>query len=137
MEVIYNLNEIKRVAKEFLETLNKYTVIAFHGDLGAGKTTFIKAVCQQLAVIDNISSPTFSIINQYTTSDDKIIYHMDLYRIKSNEEAIHAGIEECIYSGNACFIEWPEKISFLPEETLHVFFETVNDTERKMSYQLT
>jgi len=110
MELIFSLDDIEIAAKEFILFLKDRTVVAFNGNLGAGKTTFIKAVCRQLGVKENVSSPTFSIINQYTMANNKSIFHIDLYRVKDNEEAINAGVEECIYSGDICFIEWPEKV---------------------------
>lgn len=136
MESIYSLNEIESAAKEFIQFVQEYRVIAFHGNLGAGKTTFIKAVCRQLGVKENISSPTFSIINQYTTANNKIIFHVDLYRVKDSEEAIDAGVEECLYSGDTCFIEWPERISCLPDDTVNVFIEPVSETKRKLMCKL-
>lgn len=136
MESIYSLSGIESAANEFIEFLNGNKIVAFHGNLGAGKTTFIQAVCRRLGVKENVSSPTFSIINQYKTGNGRTIFHIDLYRVKDNEEAINAGVEECIYSGNLCFIEWPEKISFLPADTVNVFLEPVNDTERKLVCKL-
>jgi tRNA threonylcarbamoyladenosine biosynthesis protein TsaE len=136
MESIYGLDEIGNAAKEFIKILDGYKVIAFHGNLGAGKTTLIQAVCKRLGVEENVSSPTFSIINQYTTTSNKTIFHIDLYRVKDNEEAINAGVEESIYSGDLCFIEWPERISFLPADALHVFIEPVNETKRRLLCKL-
>ena len=136
MESIYSLNEIESVAEKFIKFLNGRKVFAFHGDLGAGKTTFIQAVCKQLGVKENVSSPTFSIINQYSTINNKAIFHIDLYRVKDNEEAINAGVEESIYSGDMCFIEWPERISFLPDETVNVFLEVINATQRRLVCKL-
>ena len=136
MESIYSLNELESVVKRFIRFLDDHKVVAFHGDLGAGKTTFIQAVCKELGVKENVSSPTFSIINQYSTIDNKTIFHIDLYRVKDNEEAINAGVEESIYSGDICFIEWPGRISFLPAEMVNVFFEVVSATERKVMCKL-
>jgi tRNA threonylcarbamoyladenosine biosynthesis protein TsaE len=136
MESIYSLSEIESVAKEFIQFLHEHTVIAFHGNLGAGKTTFIQAVCKQLGVKENVSSPTFSIINQYTTEKNKTIFHIDLYRVKDNEEAINAGVEECIYSDDICFIEWPEKISILPADTVNLFIEPIDKSTRKLTVKL-
>lgn len=133
MESIYSLEEIEKIANDFIQFTESYTVFAFHGNLGAGKTTFIQSVCKQLCVQGNVSSPTFSIINQYKTEKNKTIFHIDLYRIKDIEEAINAGVEESIYSGELCFIEWPERIfSMLPADVVNVFIEPVNDTERKL-----
>ncbi|MDQ6756808.1 MAG: tRNA (adenosine(37)-N6)-threonylcarbamoyltransferase complex ATPase subunit type 1 TsaE [Bacteroidota bacterium] len=136
MELIFSLNEIESVAAEIIPLLKNVFLIAFQGAMGAGKTTIIKAICKELGVKENVSSPTFSIINQYKTDDNKIIFHIDLYRVKDNEEAINAGVEECINSGEICFIEWPEKISFLPAETVNVFIEAVNENKRKLTVKL-
>jgi tRNA threonylcarbamoyladenosine biosynthesis protein TsaE len=136
MELMYTLSNIEIAAKEFVHFIKEYKVVAFHGDLGAGKTTFIQAVCKQIGVNENTSSPTFSIINQYRTEKNTTIFHIDLYRIKDDEEAINAGVEECIYNSNLCFIEWPERISILPADTVHVFIEPVSETERKLVCKL-
>ena len=136
MELIFSLEKIEIAAKKFIDLLKNRTVVAFHGNLGAGKTTFIKAVCKQLGVKENVSSPTFSIINQYTSANNKTIFHIDLYRVKDNEEAINAGVEECIYSGDTCFIEWPERVSLLPEDAVNVFIEPISETERIMVCKL-
>ena len=136
MESIYSLSGIESAAKKFIEFLNGNKVIAFHGNLGAGKTTFIQAVCRQLGVKENVSSPTFSIINQYKNENGRTIFHIDLYRVKDTEEAVNAGVEECVYSGELCFIEWPERITFLPGDAVNVFIEPVNDTERKLVCKL-
>lgn len=136
MELIYSLDDIETAAKEFIKFTNGYSVVAFHGNLGAGKTTFIKAVCNKLGVEEKVSSPTFSIINQYTTGKGSV-FHIDLYRIKDIEEAIDAGVEECIYSGEICFIEWPEKVfSILPDDTVNVFIEPIDNSKRKLLYKL-
>lgn len=137
MELIYSLDEIESAAKKLLAYIEGKKIIAFHGNLGAGKTTFIKALGEQLGVKENISSPTFSIINQYTTANNKTIFHIDLYRVKDTEEAINAGVEECIYSGDTCFIEWPEKVfSILPADTVNVFFEPITENKRKIICKL-
>ena len=136
MQLIFSLDDIEIAAREFIDLLKDRRVVAFHGNLGAGKTTFIKAVCKQLGVIENVSSPTFSIINQYTATNNKNIFHIDLYRVKDNEEAINAGVEECIYIGDTCFIEWPERVSILPDDTVNVFIETIGETERKLMCKL-
>lgn len=136
MESIYSFNEIETAAKEFIEKFDSHKVFAFHGNLGAGKTTFIQWVCKHLGVTDNVSSPTFSIINQYSTTNNKKIYHLDLYRIKDDEEAINAGVEECIYSDDLCFIEWPERVTFLPAQTVNVFIESISQHERRLVCKL-
>lgn len=136
MDLIISLEKIEIAAKKFIDLLKDKTVVAFHGNLGAGKTTFIKAVCKQLGVEENVSSPTFSIINQYTAVNYKRVFHIDLYRVKDNEEAVNAGVEECIYSGDTCFIEWPERVSILPYDTVNVFIEPISETKRRLICKL-
>src|SRR5699024_10805645 len=105
-----------------------------HGQLGAGKTTFIAALCHALGAIDQLSSPTFSIINEYRLrgSEEHYLYHLDLYRINDEDEAIQAGIEDCLLSSSVCFVEWPEKIpNLLPEGTVHIYL-TVEENGRRL-----
>jgi tRNA threonylcarbamoyladenosine biosynthesis protein TsaE len=135
MEIIYKLSAISQASEQLLAQLNDTKTIAFHGEMGAGKTTFITAFCKALGVESSISSPTYSIINQYKTIAGQIIYHMDLYRLRDEEEAINAGVEDTLYSGELCLVEWPEKAaSLLPENTLNIYIEAVNDDERKISW---
>ena len=137
MEVNFTLDEMGGTAKKFLTLTAESKVIALHGEMGAGKTTFVHAVCEALGVTDAISSPTFSIINQYQTQAGETIYHIDLYRLKDEEEAVQAGVEDCLYSGNYCFVEWPEKAaSIFPEKTLHVSIVPVNNHTRKLTINL-
>ena len=137
MEIIFKLSQIHSVAREFLGSLKQSKVVAFHGSMGAGKTTFIHALCTLLGVIENISSPTFSLIHEYSTADGMVIYHIDLYRLKNEQEAIHAGVEDCVYSGDLCFIEWPDKIpSLLPPGVLHVYLEIVGEDSRRLTYKV-
>ncbi|HVA98569.1 MAG TPA: tRNA (adenosine(37)-N6)-threonylcarbamoyltransferase complex ATPase subunit type 1 TsaE [Bacteroidia bacterium] len=127
---IKTLNEIGKTADLFLKTYSEKKIFAFHGNMGAGKTTFIKALCQQLGTTENTSSPTFSIVNEYKGKNDKKIFHFDFYRIKNESEALDLGYEDYFYSNAFCFIEWPEKInSLIPENTIHAHF-TVNNEER-------
>lgn len=134
MKQLFHFNELDAVAKSFTTMLKNKTVVAFHGQMGAGKTTFIGALCRALGTHDVTGSPTFSIINQYNTSDGKIIYHMDLYRIKDEEEAINAGVEDALYSGNLCLVEWPEKAeALLPADTFHVVLTAIDETTRELS----
>lgn len=109
MEITFTLKEIHLVAKKILETPSLKKVITFNASMGAGKTTLIKAITKELGIKDNSSSPTFSLVNEYQTQDGQIIYHFDLYRLNSEIEAYDMGIDEYFYSGNWCFIEWPEK----------------------------
>ncbi len=118
---IHSLDQLDSVAEEFLKATEKFSVIAFSGELGAGKTTFIQALCRELGVTAEVNSPTFSIVNEYFSSDGSSIYHFDLYRIDDPAELFDIGYEEYFYSGDRCFIEWPEKASHLiPEDALLV-----------------
>jgi len=115
------LSALPKTAKMLLENFPEDRVFAFYGSMGAGKTTFIKAICQELGSADYVTSPSFALINEYTTEAGKVIYHFDFYRIKKIEEAFDLGYEDYIYSGNYCFIEWPEMIeSLLPEGIIEV-----------------
>jgi tRNA threonylcarbamoyladenosine biosynthesis protein TsaE len=135
-----SINELNEYAILFWQQVNDAKLFAFHGAMGAGKTTIITALCRQKGVRDVISSPTFSIINEYRFSEDgeeKKIYHLDLYRLNSMEEIIQAGVEDCIYSGAICFVEWPEKASpFLTENTIHVFIEMKDIITREVKIEL-
>lgn len=118
---IHTLADINTVAKEFLNSTKDFTVFAFYGNMGVGKTTFIKALCSQLQVKDSVASPTFAIINEYHTSSQSKIFHFDLYRLKNLEELLQIGAEDYFYSGNICLIEWPEVAeSILPLNYLAV-----------------
>jgi tRNA threonylcarbamoyladenosine biosynthesis protein TsaE len=137
MEISFKLADIGEAAAHFLELLGNKKVVAFNGQMGAGKTTFINAVCRALGVKDAMGSPTFSIINEYSYGDKKIIYHLDLYRLKDEEEARQAGVEDCLYSGQLCFAEWPEKApSLFPEDTVHCFFTLAGEDVRKLQIKL-
>ena len=132
MEIIFKEEDIKQAAKQFVETMGENTVFAFYGKMGAGKTTFIKAVCEELGVADTVTSPTFAIVNEYEAAGGRPIYHFDFYRIKKVSEAYDMGCEEYFYSGHPCFIEWPELIEeVLPEETVNVTIETLSNGERR------
>ena len=116
MEITFSLEQINEVAKQILAKDPK-KVILFHGEMGAGKTTLIKALAKSLGVEGPTSSPTFSLVNEYQTIDNKLLYHFDMYRLKNETEALDMGIDEYLYSGNWCFIEWAEKIPNLIPET--------------------
>ena len=137
MDVLFTLPQIQTAAVTFLREVKNHNVIAFHGEMGAGKTTFVHAVCDELGVQNAVSSPTFSIINEYTTAAGKTIYHLDLYRLKSAEEAINAGVEDCFYSGNLCLVEWPEIApSIFPENTLHAHIQIKGNNQRLLQINL-
>jgi tRNA threonylcarbamoyladenosine biosynthesis protein TsaE len=137
MEIIFNLSEIDKAAADFLQLLKDKKVVAFNGQMGAGKTTFINAVCRVLGVHDAMGSPTFSIINEYNYGHNNIIYHLDLYRLRDEEEARQAGVEDCLFSGNYCFAEWPDKAPHLfPEDTVHCFLNLAGNETRKLQIKL-
>lgn len=137
MDVEFLLENINSAALSFIPAIAGSSVVAFHGEMGAGKTTFIHAVCNGLGVTELVSSPTFSIINEYKAYDGKLIFHMDLYRINSVDEAIAAGVEECLYSGHLCLVEWPEKAALLfTENAVHCYLQTVGNNRRKLQIKL-
>ncbi|MBL0742911.1 tRNA (adenosine(37)-N6)-threonylcarbamoyltransferase complex ATPase subunit type 1 TsaE [Chryseolinea sp. Jin1] len=124
-------SDLADVAKEVVKRLNTIPVWLFHGEMGSGKTTFIKAICRAAGVEEAMSSPTFSIVNEYETREHSKIYHFDFYRIKHEAEAYDIGTEEYFYSGYPCFIEWPEKIpSLIPGRRAKVSIQVENNTER-------
>lgn len=135
MEItIKSLDAIHEAAKEFVKGMGNGKVFAFYGKMGAGKTTFIKALCEVLGVEDVITSPTFAIINEYTDGKGDPIYHFDFYRIKKLEEVYDMGYEDYFYSGNLCLLEWPELIEeILPENVIKVTIEEQPDGTRKLS----
>lgn len=127
------LAQIRQVARALWKEGKKHRVWAFHAPMGAGKTTFIHALCEELGVSSAISSPTFAIINEYSSPEAGIIYHMDWYRLKDEEEAINAGVEDCLTSGNFCFVEWPDKApGILPDDTFHVNIEALDEQTRRI-----
>lgn len=134
--IFFSLNELATVVRKFRDAVTGYRVFAFHGEMGAGKTTFIHALCEDVGVEDTVSSPTFSIINEYYSPNGSI-YHMDLYRLRDEEEAIGAGVEDALYSGNICLVEWPERApGIFPEDTVHVYLERAENNLRKLDFQL-
>lgn len=136
MELIFALDNIKDAAAGFWKQAAGKKVFAFHGTMGAGKTTFIHALCDAKGVKDVVSSPTFSIINEYqyeSAGSLQPLFHMDLYRLKDEEEARQAGAEDVLYSGQLCLVEWPEKApGIFPDDTVHVFIEPSDNTTRKL-----
>ena len=131
---INSIADIRTAAQEFINNINGSTVFAFYGSMGAGKTTFIKAVCECLGVDDVITSPTFAIVNEYhADNDSKVIYHFDFYRIKKLEEVYDMGYEDYFYGGSLCFLEWPELIEvILPEDVTKVTITEEADGSRKV-----
>lgn len=136
MEIrIKSIDEIDKAAAQFVDEMGENTVFAFYGKMGAGKTTFIKAVCEQLGVEDVINSPTFAIVNEYLDGEGNPIYHFDFYRIKKEQEAMDIGYEDYVYSGNICFMEWPELIEgLLPEDAVKVTIEEDADGGRVIRF---
>ena len=108
---IKSIEDIEKTAEAFIQLIGDKKVFAFNGKMGAGKTTFIKAICEKMGVTQTVNSPTFSIVNEYEAADGRIIYHFDCFRINKIQEALDLGAEEYLYSGHLCFIEWSEKIA--------------------------
>lgn len=136
MELIFNIADISNAANWLLENLKAQKCVAFHGEMGAGKTTFITAICHHLGAEGDINSPTFSIINEYKLPS-RTIYHIDLYRLKNEQEAVLAGVEDCLYSGNYCFVEWPERAQgLLPKGTAQCYLSLINMDTRKLVLNL-
>lgn len=137
MVVDFALQEIDQAAMQLIAAAAGRKIFAFHGEMGAGKTTLIHAICQQLNIKDAIGSPTFSIINEYRTVSGEIVYHLDLYRLKDEAEAIAAGVEDCLYSGNRCLVEWPEKAPGLfPDDTVQCYLKSTGHNLRKLQINL-
>jgi len=132
---INSIDRIQEAAREFVAQMGDNKVFAFYGKMGAGKTTFIKAICEELGVEDVVNSPTFAIVNEYTDGEGEPIFHFDFYRIKKESEAYDIGFEEYVYSGHLCFMEWPELIEdLLPEDTVRVSIEELEDGSREVKF---
>ena len=136
MEITINgLDTIRSAARQFIENIGSSRVFAFYGKMGAGKTTFVKALCEELGCDDVITSPTFAIVNEYTDGEQQPVYHLDFYRIKKLEEVYDMGYEEYFYSGALCLIEWPELIEdVLPDDTVRVTIEEQADGSRLLTF---
>ena len=131
---IESLDTIHDSAKKFIDQIGNRTVFAFNGNMGAGKTTFIKSICEVMGVKETVNSPTFSIVNEYEAADGRIIYHFDCYRINKIQEALDFGAEEYLYSGNLCFIEWSENIApILPDSLVNVDIEEMENGKRNIN----
>ena len=132
---IKDIDHIREAARELIEHIGDRRVFAFYGKMGAGKTTFVKAICEELGVDDVITSPTFAIINEYSIDKVQSIYHFDFYRIKKLEEVYDMGYEDYFYSGALCFIEWPELIEdILPDDAVRVSIAEQEDGSRVVSF---
>ena len=128
---IESLKTIHQTAQKFIDQIGGRTIFAFNGKMGAGKTTFIKSICETMGVKETVNSPTFSIVNEYEAADGRIIYHFDCYRISKIQEALDLGAEEYLYSGNLCFIEWSENIApILPDSLVNVDIEERENGKR-------
>jgi tRNA threonylcarbamoyladenosine biosynthesis protein TsaE len=135
MEITYKLSDLENVAKQIIAHAQS-KIILFDAEMGMGKTTLIKEIVRVLGVKDVANSPTFSIVNEYKTSDNGTIYHFDMYRIEEEEEALDFGIEEYFYSNNWCFIEWPERIpNLIPEEHHVVRISIEDETTRTLNFE--
>lgn len=130
---IESLDTINQTAQKFIDQIDDRTVFAFNGKMGAGKTTFIKSICETMGVKETVNSPTFAIVNEYEAGDGRIIYHFDCYRITNVQEALDMGAEEYLFSGNLCFIEWSENIApLLPDTLVNVDIEELEDGKRNV-----
>ena len=136
MELRFHLQDIEKAAAAVWQTFPLQRIFAFHGSMGAGKTTFIHTLCALKGVTDTVGSPTFSIINEYRYPGGKI-FHLDLYRLRDEEEALRAGVEDVLYSGELCLVEWPDRAPGLfPPDTVHIRLETLDPDTRKINFKL-
>ena len=132
MNIVFSLDQIQEAAEQILVS-NPKKIILFNGEMGVGKTTLIKQLCKSLGVEDATSSPTFSLVNEYNTANNQTVYHFDFYRLNKETEALDMGVDDYLYSGNWCFIEWSEKIeNLLPEETSTITIELLSDGKREL-----
>ena len=133
MEIVFTIDKLESVAQQIIAQ-QPARVILFHGEMGVGKTTLIKQLCKTLGVIEATSSPTFSLVNEYETIANQIVYHFDFYRLKNEMEALDMGADDYFYSGNWCFIEWAEKIpNLIPEEHAIITIELIDDGKRHLT----
>ena len=136
MEIIIdNIDSVASAASRFIAEMGSRRLFAFYGEMGAGKTTFIAEVCRQLGASEDSGSPTFSIVNEYTDSEGYPIYHFDFYRLDTPSDALEIGVDDYFYSGNLCFMEWPERIgSLLPDEAVKVGIDELPDGRRRLHW---
>jgi tRNA threonylcarbamoyladenosine biosynthesis protein TsaE len=133
MNIIFSIDQLEEVAQKIIAN-NPKKVILFHGEMGVGKTTLIKQLCKTLGVIGATSSPTFSLVNEYEATDNQLVYHFDFYRLNKEEEALDMGIDDYLYSGNWCFIEWAEKIpNLIPETHSVITISLLADGKRSLT----
>ncbi|MGN0190688.1 MAG: tRNA (adenosine(37)-N6)-threonylcarbamoyltransferase complex ATPase subunit type 1 TsaE [Candidatus Cryptobacteroides sp.] len=133
---IKSLEDLDRAAGEFLRQTESRRLVAFYAPMGAGKTTFITALCNRLGVEDAVCSPTFTIVNEYLAANGDSVFHFDFYRISKPSEALEIGLEDYLYSGSLCLMEWPENIEeLLPDETLRVRMEVLPDGSRRLTWE--
>ncbi|MEM1323931.1 MAG: tRNA (adenosine(37)-N6)-threonylcarbamoyltransferase complex ATPase subunit type 1 TsaE [Bacteroidota bacterium] len=137
---VQSIDELPALAQQLIEWASARRKLAFHGEIGAGKTTFIQTICQHLGATDKVTSPTFSLVNEYYSprlgdGQKGIIHHMDLYRLKNEEEALGIGIEDYLYDESYCLIEWPEVIEdLLPPDTVKIYIQILDDSVRKIIF---
>lgn len=135
--IIQDVEHISLAAKQFISVVGDRRVFSFDGKMGAGKTTFIKAICKELQVQDNVCSPTFAICNVYFSETEGEVYHFDFYRLDSEEQALDIGVEENFYSGQWCFIEWGDNVkNLIPEDCTYVRIEEIEDKQRRIVVEL-
>ena len=133
MDEIYNITQLPKIASQIINLAKNTKNILFYAEMGAGKTTLIKEIIKQLGVADNVSSPTFSLVNEYFSDKNELIYHFDFYRIEDETEALDIGIEDYFYKDAWCFMEWPQNIeSFLPENAIAVNIEIIDEETRRV-----
>ena len=133
MNIIFSIDQLEEVAKQIIAQ-NPKKVILFHGEMGVGKTTLIKQLCKMLGVTGATSSPTFSLVNEYEAHDNQLVYHFDFYRLNKEEEALDMGVDDYLYSGNWCFIEWAEKIpNLIPETHSVITISLLPDGKRSLT----
>lgn len=131
---IDSIEDLPKAAKSIIDFAGDQKVWLFDGEMGVGKTTLIKTICECLSVVDHVSSPTFSLVNEYKTRNDNTIYHFDLYRIEDEEEALQIGLEDYLYAGHVCLIEWPSKIpSLIPDNYLKISIILEDENQRKFN----
>jgi tRNA threonylcarbamoyladenosine biosynthesis protein TsaE len=130
---VNKIDDLEKVAKSIISIYENQNIWIFEGEMGAGKTTFIKVICKELGVLSAVQSPTFSLVNEYMTDEGEEIYHFDFYRLKNEVEALDFGVEEYFYSNNLCLIEWAEKIpSLIPEQFLKIKITKLEDSETRI-----